>query len=128
MNAMQRNAYSMVELIFVIMVLGILAVVVIPKMSASRADARAAVISKELATCIGSAGSHYMREGIFDNGISSASCDATINNYACFVVTPNNPAGTLMVKHAGISTECLEAHKNVEKTGLSSSVGVTHRF
>ncbi len=124
----QRKAYTMIELIFVIVIIGILAAVIIPKMAINRDDAKASNITQNLAICIGDASTFYLKEGVFDNGIISGACDVTINQNACFTVTPNNGTGILNVKHNGTATMCTKAHTIVERNGLSSATGIDHQF
>lgn len=123
-----REAYTIIELIFVIVIIGILAAVIIPKMVINRNDAKATTIAQDLAMCINDAGAHYMKESIFDNGITSPACDSTINNNACFTITPNNNSGILTVSNNGNTVICIKAHTITERNGLSSAVGVDHQF
>ena len=56
----------MIELIFVIVILGILAAVAIPKLAATRDDAAVAKSSMEVASAVHDFGSHYTAQGTFN--------------------------------------------------------------
>ena len=67
-----KNAFTMVELIFVIVIIGILAVIAIPKLSATRDDALVVTELNSIANCVQDIASSYTGSGKEDN--SSASC------------------------------------------------------
>ena len=52
-----KNGFTMIELIFVIVILGILAAVALPKLSATRDDAEVSKMSTNLSTVISDLGS-----------------------------------------------------------------------
>lgn len=58
-----KKAFTFVELIFVIVVLGILAAVAIPKLTATREDAVAASFAYDLATALEDFGAYYTARG-----------------------------------------------------------------
>lgn len=60
-----RSAFTMIELIFVIVILGILAVVAIPKLSATRDDAKITSGVTDTRQFLSDIGSYYIANGTF---------------------------------------------------------------
>jgi prepilin-type N-terminal cleavage/methylation domain-containing protein len=81
-----RNGFTMIELIFVIVILGILAAVAIPKLAATRDDAKIAADVSSAAQALQNLASEYTAKGAFVNyGVTDA--NKAVN---CFVFTLNN--------------------------------------
>ena len=116
---MQRKGFTMIELIFVIVILGILAAVAIPKLAATRDDAKISKALSEVSTLVSELGAYYTAHGqfsgtlsdmtniqdanyttAFNNGhgvITYYTPDNTGNNEACVTFDVNNSGGTLTV-------------------------------
>ncbi|MEA3522649.1 MAG: type II secretion system protein [Campylobacterota bacterium] len=62
---MKRSGFTMIELIFVIVILGILAAVAIPKLAATRDDAKIAKGATEVATAVSDFGAYYTAQGTY---------------------------------------------------------------
>ena len=60
-----KKGFTMIELIFVIVILGILAVVAIPKLAATRDDAEVAKAATNLSTLLSDVGAYYTSQGKF---------------------------------------------------------------
>ena len=60
---MKRTAFTMIELVFVIVILGILAAVAMPRLNATRDDARISAVSHMVMVGISEIGSYAMANG-----------------------------------------------------------------
>ena len=67
-----KKAFTMIELIFVIVIIGILAVIAIPRLSATRDDAKIVTEITNMKTCINDIANSYIAIGEETN--NSASC------------------------------------------------------
>ena len=69
-----KKGFTMIELIFVIVILGILAAVAIPKLAATRDDAEISKTASNIQTLISDLGSYYTSQGEFatDSDINKA--------------------------------------------------------
>ena len=67
---MKRSGFTMIELIFVIVILGILAAVAIPKLAATRDDAKIATKVQEATAVVSEIGAYYTAHGVFAKPVS----------------------------------------------------------
>ena len=66
-----RKGFTMIELIFVIVILGVLASVAIPRLAATRDDAEVAKAATNLTTAVSDITAYYTAKGKFSDGESS---------------------------------------------------------
>lgn len=85
-----RRAFTMIELIFTIVIIGILAAVAIPKLNASRDDAKASTELLNLAINVKDIATYYMATGKADVNRSSV-------NVKCFDIALVDTNGTLSI-------------------------------
>ena len=69
-----KKAFTMIELIFVIVIIGILATVAIPKLAATRDDAKSSALIANINTCLSSATSVYQSKGVLADLTGLDSC------------------------------------------------------
>ncbi len=79
-----KQAFTMIELIFVIVIIGILASLALPRLNATREDAKTTVEISNLRTCINDIASSYIAIG--EEKKDSAAC----RNLECHTIELNN--------------------------------------
>ncbi|MBA1438546.1 MAG: prepilin-type N-terminal cleavage/methylation domain-containing protein [Epsilonproteobacteria bacterium] len=114
---MKRAGFTMIELIFVIVILGILAAVAIPKLSATRDDANIAKMATNAATAVSDIGAYYTSQGSFANW--SSMTNVPLETSAGTPITSTTAASTRVLLTDG-TNNCLTFDLN--STGGSLTV------
>jgi general secretion pathway protein G len=148
---MKKSGFTMIELIFVIVILGILAAVAIPKLAATRDDAKIAKGATEVAQLVSDLGAYYTAQGRFSTienmtnvKLSSDTADMTAATQVYYIANTANgncleinttvaaaADGNFTISYEGTDTSAVcngiaEASKKI--TGGVAGPGVTHSF
>lgn len=106
-----KTAFTMIELIFVIVILGVLSAIAIPKLNATRDDAELAKAKTNLTTLLGDIQTYYASKG------SIPSKDFNLQNLTTVSLYHNskgNPAQSINAAWLGVKNEyeCLYVEVN----------------
>ena len=105
-NTGMRKGFTMIELIFVIVIIGILAAVAIPKLAANRDDAEAATCVHEVGQLVNEISGYYTKNG---NSAFQTTTVANMTNVGIIATTgASKGIATDVVVHgaAGITYNC----------------------
>lgn len=98
-----KKGFTMIELIFVIVILGILAATAIPKLNATRDDARMVTAAQEADRIFSELGGYYTAQGAFADGFDNGSTNVNamtnvsnpirLGNHDCLTVAAGAQTG-----------------------------------
>ena len=78
-----RSAYTLIEFIFILIIIALLAAIALPKLAATRDDAKLSTDISNMSACVNKAGSRYMATNINLAAGDSKACDSVI----CYTIT-----------------------------------------
>ncbi|MBT0880496.1 prepilin-type N-terminal cleavage/methylation domain-containing protein [Campylobacter sp. 2018MI27] len=132
-----KKGFTMIELIFVIVILGILAAVAIPKLNATRDDAEIAKLSTNISTIMGDFASYYTSKGKLEaqadikrmTNVALETDNKTLNvkgkDCLTFTIDTKTPSKLTVAAVASSDTVCQNALKLSSVQSILTSTDAT---
>jgi len=124
-----KEAFTTIELIFIIVIIGILSAIAIPKLSSSRNDADASKIVLALSTCINDAGNEYIIRASFHNKTQVGEDNVTVScrlASRCFIFDEDDDNASLTVdENSSEDSSICKVAKDIAKKNLLTD---SHKF
>ena len=123
---MKRSGFTMIELIFVIVILGILAAVAIPRLAATRDDAKISTKIQEATQFLQEMGATYTAKGVFGpiQEMTNVKLSTTVNTDTDAATTDMNNTSTVYLNN-GNAISCV-SFKTLANGSLDGNVTVTN--
>ena len=113
-----RKGFTMIELIFVIVILGVLASVAIPRLAATRDDAEVAKAASNLTTAVTDITAYYTAKGsFFTTDSTTGKLTSTVISDFTKVTNALNKNGELMVKGSTVCAKIVLPTNDEIKNG-----------
>ena len=123
-----KKGFTMIELIFVIVILGVLASVAIPRLAATRDDAEVAKAATNLATAVSDLTAYYTAKGSFYENQTSSSIGTKVSDFSK-ITNALSKDGYLMVKGQKCVTVTLpDLKKTSNNVSTFNDVKITLTF
>ena len=108
-----KKAFTMIELIFVIVILGILAAVAIPKLAATRTDAKAAALGQEIQSAVQEISNYVTAHGGEVNSTKLTNMSQVLKQLVTNNKATENSNGTkVIIKGGDGSSTCVTLETN----------------
>ena len=129
-----RSAFTLVELIFTIIIIALLASISIPKFNATKDDAKTSSVVTQLADCVSFAGAKYTSIG--EVSLNNTDCKMAKKCFDINIKDDNPKSGAVIVTSgSGVTNAedknkayCQRAYTIADGNSLSDSNGKEHDF